>query len=35
MAKPIRATPTLYGEEAIKFLEKMKEREKEVLQKQI
>ncbi|AJF60112.1 MAG: hypothetical protein QT03_C0001G0616 [archaeon GW2011_AR10] len=28
MAKPIRATPTLVGKEALVFLEKMKQRER-------
>lgn len=29
MAKPIRATPTLIGEEAVKFVAAMRRREKE------
>ncbi|GEM_PF-2369174 len=29
MAKPIRATPTLVGEEALKFIIKMKKRDSE------
>lgn len=33
MAKPIRATPTLVGEEALLFLDKMKRREKTALTK--
>ena len=33
MAKPIRATPTLVGEEAISFLKTMKRRERSALSK--
>ena len=29
MAKPIRATPTLVGEEAVKFVEAMRRRQKQ------
>jgi hypothetical protein len=33
MAKPIRATPTLTGEEAVRFLQKMKRKESAKLTK--
>ena len=29
MAKPVRATPTLVGEDAVKFVEAMRKREKQ------